>query len=560
MQYIKNDKKLINNTAPNIYSKRKLKKIINKNKKIIKSVHKIMLGKVLSVTDGIIKVNNLKGARSGQVVRIGNKNKFGLILNLEPKIASIVILGNDNDIKQGDIVTLTLDFLRIPVSNSLLGRVIDPLGFAIDGKSFNIQKNDLKYIYVETKAPGIIQRHPVNEPLLTGIKTIDSLLPIGRGQRELIIGDRRTGKTTIAIDTIINQNIINNSYINTEQTNDELEFDLALYFYENVYCIYVAIGQKMSSIVQIYESLIKHNALQNTIIVAATASHPAALQWLAPYSGCAIAEYFRDQGQHALIIYDDLSKQAVAYRQISLLLRRPPGREAYPGDIFYLHSRLLERASKLNENYGGGSITALPIIETQANDLSAYIPTNVISITDGQIFLETELFYKGIRPAINIGLSVSRVGSAAQVPSMKRLSGSLKLELALYREVVGFAQFGSDLDLATQQLIRRGARLTELLKQSINVPLSLNKMLLLLFAGVNGYLDFIDVSDVQLFQEALINFYDNYLKISPLFSYHLINLPFEFDESIFHLALELFMNRHNWWFEFLNFVNTEIKS
>ncbi|MEY3040829.1 MAG: hypothetical protein RJA74_429, partial [Pseudomonadota bacterium] len=401
------------------------------------------VGQVLTVGDGIARVYGLDNVQAGEMVQFSEGTK-GMALNLETENVGVVIFGDDSKIKEGDIVKRTGSIVDVAVGKSLLGRVVDGLGNPIDGKG-PIDKNAERK-RVEIKAPGIIPRKSVNEPMQTGLKAIDSLIPVGRGQRELIIGDRQTGKTAIAIDTIINQKEINKS-------NDESK---------KLYCIYVAIGQKRSSVAQIVKTLEEAGAMEYTIVVAATASDPAPLQFLAPYTGCTMGEYFRDNGMHALIVYDDLSKQAVAYRQMSLLLRRPPGREAFPGDVFYLHSRLLERAAKLNDKHGGGSLTALPIIETQASDVSAYIPTNVISITDGQIFLETELFYKGVRPAVNVGISVSRVGSAAQIKAMKQVSGSIKLELAQYREMAAFAQFGSDLDLATQKLLNRGSKLTEL--------------------------------------------------------------------------------------------------
>jgi F-type H+-transporting ATPase subunit alpha len=410
------------------------------------------VGQVLTVGDGIARVYGLDNVQAGEMVQFSEGTK-GMALNLETENVGVVIFGDDSKIKEGDIVKRTGSIVDVAVGKSLLGRVVDGLGNPIDGKG-PIDKNAERK-RVEIKAPGIIPRKSVNEPMQTGLKAIDSLIPVGRGQRELIIGDRQTGKTAIAIDTIINQKEINKS-------NDESK---------KLYCIYVAIGQKRSSVAQIVKTLEEAGAMEYTIVVAATASDPAPLQFLAPYTGCTMGEYFRDNGMHALIVYDDLSKQAVAYRQMSLLLRRPPGREAFPGDVFYLHSRLLERAAKLNDKYGGGSLTALPIIETQASDVSAYIPTNVISITDGQIFLETELFYKGVRPAVNVGISVSRVGSAAQIKAMKQVSGSIKLELAQYREMAAFAQFGSDLDLATQKLLNRGSKLTELLKQDQYSPL-----------------------------------------------------------------------------------------
>jgi F-type H+-transporting ATPase subunit alpha len=411
----------------------------------------------------------------------------GMALNLETENVGVVIFGDDSKIKEGDIVKRTGSIVDVAVGKSLLGRVVDGLGNPIDGKG-PIDKNAERK-RVEIKAPGIIPRKSVNEPMQTGLKAIDSLIPIGRGQRELIIGDRQTGKTAIAIDTIINQKEINKS-------NDESK---------KLYCIYVAIGQKRSSVAQIVKTLEEAGAMEYTIVVAATASDPAPLQFLAPYTGCTMGEYFRDNGMHALIVYDDLSKQAVAYRQMSLLLRRPPGREAFPGDVFYLHSRLLERAAKLNDKYGGGSLTALPIIETQASDVSAYIPTNVISITDGQIFLETELFYKGVRPAVNVGISVSRVGSAAQIKAMKQVSGSIKLELAQYREMAAFAQFGSDLDLATQKLLNRGSKLTELLKQDQYSPLKVEEQVVSIFSGVKGFLDDVELNQIKSFENKLLS-------------------------------------------------------
>ena len=427
------------------------------------------VGQVLTVGDGIARVYGLDNVQAGEMVQFSEGTK-GMALNLETENVGVVIFGDDSKIKEGDIVKRTGSIVDIAVGKSLLGRVVDGLGNPIDGKG-PIDKNAERK-RVEIKAPGIIPRKSVNEPMQTGLKAIDSLIPVGRGQRELIIGDRQTGKTAIAIDTIINQKEINKS-------NDESK---------KLYCIYVAIGQKRSSVAQIVKTLEEAGAMEYTIVVAATASDPAPLQFLAPYTGCTMGEYFRDNGMHALIVYDDLSKQAVAYRQMSLLLRRPPGREAFPGDVFYLHSRLLERAAKLNDKYGGGSLTALPIIETQASDVSAYIPTNVISITDGQIFLETELFYKGVRPAVNVGISVSRVGSAAQIKAMKQVSGSIKLELAQYREMAAFAQFGSDLDLATQKLLNRGSKLTELLKQDQYSPLKVEEQVVSIFSGVRGFL------------------------------------------------------------------------
>lgn len=440
-------------------------------------------GRVLSIGDGIARVYGLKNIQAEEMVEFSSGLK-GMALNLEPDNVGIVVFGNDKLIKEGDIVKRTGAIVDVPVGLELLGRVVDALGNAIDGKGVIKAKR----ARVGVKAPGIIPRISVKEPMQTGIKAVDSLVPIGRGQRELIIGDRQTGKTAVAIDTIINQKRFN------EGQNEKAK----------LYCIYVAIGQKRSTVAQIVKRLTDADAMKYTIVVSATASDAAPLQYLAPYSGCAMGEFFRDNGRHALIIYDDLSKQAVAYRQMSLLLRRPPGREAYPGDVFYLHSRLLERAAKMNDTFGGGSLTALPIIETQAGDVSAYIPTNVISITDGQIFLETELFYKGIRPAINVGLSVSRVGSAAQMRAMKQVAGSMKLELAQYREVAAFAQFGSDLDAATQQLLNRGVRLTELLKQGQYTPMAVEEQVSVIYAGVRGHLDKIDPSRITTFEREFL--------------------------------------------------------
>ena len=444
------------------------------------------VGQVLTVGDGIARVYGLDNVQAGEMVQFSEGTK-GMALNLETENVGVVIFGDDSKIKEGDIVKRTGSIVDVAVGKSLLGRVVDGLGNPIDGKG-PIDKNAERK-RVEIKAPGIIPRKSVNEPMQTGLKAIDCLIPIGRGQRELIIGDRQTGKTAIAIDTIINQKEINKS-------NDESK---------KLYCIYVAIGQKRSSVAQIVKTLEEAGAMEYTIVVAATASDPAPLQFLAPYTGCTMGEYFRDNGMHALIVYDDLSKQAVAYRQMSLLLRRPPGREAFPGDVFYLHSRLLERAAKLNDKYGGGSLTALPIIETQASDVSAYIPTNVISITDGQIFLETELFYKGVRPAVNVGISVSRVGSAAQIKAMKQVSGSIKLELAQYREMAAFAQFGSDLDLATQKLLNRGSKLTELLKQDQYSPLKVEEQVVSIFSGVKGFLDDVELNQIKSFEKKLLS-------------------------------------------------------
>lgn len=441
-------------------------------------------GRVLSIGDGIARVYGLKNIQAEEMVEFSSGIK-GMALNLEPDNVGIVVFGNDKLIREGDIVKRTGAIVDVPVGMELLGRVVDALGNPIDGKG---PINASGRARVGTKAPGIIPRISVREPMLTGIKAVDSLVPIGRGQRELIIGDRQTGKTAIAIDTIINQ----------KRFNDAADEKAKLY------CIYCAIGQKRSTVAQIVKRLTDTDSMKYSIVVCATASDAAPLQYLAPYSGCAMGEYFRDNAKHALIIYDDLSKQAVAYRQMSLLLRRPPGREAYPGDVFYLHSRLLERAAKMNDNYGGGSLTALPVIETQAGDVSAYIPTNVISITDGQIFLEAELFYKGIRPAINVGLSVSRVGSAAQTKSMKQVAGTMKLELAQYREVAAFAQFGSDLDTATQNQLKRGARLTELLKQGQYVPMEIAEQVVVIYAGVRGHLDKMDIGNIPSFEQAFL--------------------------------------------------------
>jgi len=441
-------------------------------------------GRVLSIGDGIARVYGLNNIQADEMVEFSSGLK-GMALNLETDNVGIVVFGNDRYIKEGDIVKRTGAIVDVPVGDEILGRVVDALGNPIDGKGPLGTKLRFR---VGTKAPGIIPRVSVREPMQTGIKAVDSLVPIGRGQRELIIGDRQTGKTALAIDTIINQQRFNKG-------DDESK---------KLYCIYVAVGQKRSTVAQILKRLTDSGAIGYTIIVSATASDAAPLQYLAPYSGCAMGEYFRDNGKHGLIIYDDLSKQAVAYRQMSLLLRRPPGREAYPGDVFYLHSRLLERAAKMSKALGGGSLTALPVIETQAGDVSAYIPTNVISITDGQIFLETELFYKGIRPAINVGLSVSRVGSAAQTKAMKQVAGSMKLELAQYREVAAFAQFGSDLDASTQQLLNRGVRLTELLKQGQYVPMAIEEQVAVIFCGVRGYLDKMDPTKITKFEKEFL--------------------------------------------------------
>ena len=443
------------------------------------------VGRVLSVGDGIARVYGLDNVQAGEMVEFPG-GIVGMALNLEVDNVGIVIFGDDRTIKEGDTVKRTGNIVDVPVGEQLLGRVVDGLGNPIDGKG-PVEGSERRR--VDVKAPGIIPRQSVNEPVQTGLKAIDSLIPVGRGQRELIIGDRQTGKTAVAIDTMINQREVNAG-------DDESK---------KLYCIYVAVGQKRSTVAQIVKALEDNGAMEYSIVVAATASDPAPLQYLAPYVGCTMGEWFRDNGKHALITYDDLSKQAVAYRQMSLLLRRPPGREAFPGDVFYLHSRLLERAAKLNSDNGGGSLTALPIIETQAGDVSAYIPTNVISITDGQIFLETDLFYAGIRPAVNVGISVSRVGSAAQTKAMKSVAGSIKLELAQYREMAAFAQFASDLDASTQRLLNRGARLTELLKQAQYSPMPVEEQVVSIYAGVNGYLDAIPVTAVTRFEQGLLS-------------------------------------------------------
>ena len=438
------------------------------------------VGTVLKVGDGVAQVYGLDNVQAGEMVEFTGGVQ-GMALNLEEDNVGIVIFGDDRGIKEGDTVKRTQKIVEVPVGKGLLGRVVDALGNPIDGKG-PIQSSESSRI--EVKAPGIIPRQSVSEPMQTGLKALDSLVPVGRGQRELIIGDRQTGKTAVAIDTIINQKEIN-------QSDDESK---------KLYCIYVAIGQKRSTVAQVVKTLEENGAMEYTIVVAASASDPAPLQFLAPYAGCSMGEFFRDNGMHGLLVYDDLSKQAVAYRQMSLLLRRPPGREAFPGDVFYLHSRLLERAAKMNDENGGGSLTALPVIETQAGDVSAFIPTNVISITDGQIFLETELFFSGIRPAINVGLSVSRVGSAAQTKAMKKVAGKIKLELAQYREMAAFSQFASDLDASTKQLLARGERLTELLKQDQYVPMSVADQVLSLYSGVRGFLDKIEISKITDFQ------------------------------------------------------------
>ncbi|HSO42235.1 MAG TPA: F0F1 ATP synthase subunit alpha [Rhodospirillales bacterium] len=443
------------------------------------------VGTVLSVGDGIARVHGLDKVQAGEMVEFSDGTK-GMALNLEEDNVGVVLFGDDRMIREGDVVKRTGAIVDVPVGKALLGRVVNAVGEPIDGKG-PIQTTERRV--ADVKAPGIIPRQSVHEPVQTGLKAIDCLIPIGRGQRELVIGDRQTGKTAIILDTILNQKVVND---NAKSESDKL------------YCIYVAIGQKRSSVAQFVKVLQDYDALDYTVVVAATASEAAPLQYLAPYAGCAIGEYFRDNGMHAVIFYDDLSKQAVAYRQMSLLLRRPPGREAYPGDVFYLHSRLLERAAKLNKDNGSGSLTALPVIETQSGDVSAYIPTNVISITDGQIFLETELFYKGIRPAVNVGISVSRVGSAAQIKAMKKVAGSIKLELAQYREMAAFAQFASDLDASTKRLLSRGERLTELLKQPQFKPYPVEEQVVAIFSGVRGYLDKIPVSEVGRFEGSLL--------------------------------------------------------
>lgn len=443
------------------------------------------VGRVLSVGDGIARVYGLDNVKYNEMVEFPNGVK-GMALNLEEDNVGVVLFGDDTGIKEGDIVKRTDKIVSVPVGKGLLGRVVNALGEPIDGLG-KIEASE--YSNSEVKAPGIIERQSVCEPMQTGLKIVDALIPIGRGQRELIIGDRQTGKTSIIVDTIINQKHIN------EQAKSEKD---------KMYCIYVAIGQKRSTVAQVVQTLKDHGAMDYTIVVAATASDAAPMQFIAPYSGCAMGEYFRDNGMHAVIFYDDLSKQATAYRQMSLLLRRPPGREAYPGDVFYLHSRLLERAAKMSDENGGGSLTALPVIETQAGDVSAYIPTNVISITDGQIFLETSLFYQGIRPAVNVGISVSRVGSAAQIKAMKQVAGKIKLDLAQYREMAAFAKFSSDLDASTKQLIARGERLTMLLEQSVHAPLPVAEEVVLIFAGVRGFLDKIAVDEVNPFEDAVV--------------------------------------------------------
>jgi F-type H+/Na+-transporting ATPase subunit alpha len=444
------------------------------------------IGQVLSIGDGIARVHGLDNVQAGEMVEFAGGIQ-GMALNLEVDNVGIVVFGEDREIREGDIVKRTGAIVEVPVGKGLLGRVVDGLGNPIDGKG-PIEAAERRR--VDVKAPGILPRKSVHEPMQTGLKAIDALIPIGRGQRELIIGDRQTGKTAVALDAILNQKSVN-------ATGDESQ---------KLYCVYVAVGQKRSTVAQFVKVLEENGALEYSIVVAATASDPAPMQFLAPYTGCAMGEFFRDNGMHALVVYDDLSKQAVAYRQMSLLLRRPPGREAYPGDVFYLHSRLLERAAKLNEDHGAGSLTALPVVETQANDVSAYIPTNVISITDGQIFLETDLFYQGIRPAVNVGISVSRVGSSAQIKAMKQVAGSLKGELAQYREMAAFAQFGSDLDATTQRLLARGSRLTELLKQPQFSPLKVEEQVVVIYAGTRGFLDSLPVGAIQRFEREFLTY------------------------------------------------------
>jgi F-type H+-transporting ATPase subunit alpha len=443
------------------------------------------VGQVLSIGDGVARVYGLDSVQAGEMVEFPGGIK-GMALNLEADNVGVVIFGEDRDIKEGDIVRRTGAIVEVPVGKALLGRVVDPLGNPIDGRGALSASERRR---VEVKAPGIVPRRSVHEPMQTGLKALDSLVPVGRGQRELIIGDRQTGKTAVILDTIINQKKVN-------AAGDESQ---------KLYCIYVAVGQKRSTVAKVVKTLEEYGAMEYSIVVSATASEPAPMQFLAPYAGCTMGEFFRDNGMHAVIFYDDLSKQAVAYRQMSLLLRRPPGREAYPGDVFYLHSRLLERAAKMNKDHGAGSLTAMPVIETQAGDVSAYIPTNVISITDGQIYLESELFYQGIRPAINVGLSVSRVGSAAQIKAMKQVAGRIKLELAQYREMAAFAQFGSDLDAATQRLLNRGARLTELLKQNQFSPMPVEEQVVSIFAGVRGFLDSIAIDKVTRFEREYLS-------------------------------------------------------
>lgn len=476
-------------------------------------------GIVKSIADGIATIVGLKNVCAGEMIDFPRSNLVGMVLNLNEDSVGAVVFGSEREVKEGDLVKRTKTLVSVPTGKGLLGRVVDALGKPIDGKGPILGETVQKFI--EVKAPGILPRQSVHESMETGIKAIDSMIPIGRGQRELIIGDRQTGKTAIAVDTMINQ-----------RKNNKVE-DKA----SNLFCIYVAIGQKRSTVKQVVENLKAYDALGYTIVVAATASEAAPLQYLAPYTGVTMGEFFRDNGMHAVIFYDDLSKQATAYRQMSLLLRRPPGREAYPGDVFYLHSRLLERAAKMSNAFGAGSLTALPVIETQAGDVSAYIPTNVISITDGQVFLETELFYKGIRPAVNVGLSVSRVGSAAQTKAMKKVAGSLKLELAQYREMAAFAKFGSDLDEATQKLLNRGLKLTELLKQGQFQPLSIEKQILAVFSGVRGYLDDVELNGIATFQTELFEFIDKTL----VFKSFVETMAADFDEELAHALVQAFI-------------------
>ncbi|MGN6614424.1 MAG: F0F1 ATP synthase subunit alpha [Candidatus Nitrosocosmicus sp.] len=491
-------------------------------------------GVVKSISDGIATIVGLKNVCAGEMIDFPKSGLVGMVLNLNDDNVGAVVFGNERDVKEGDMVKRTKSLVSVPTGKGLLGRVVDALGKPIDGKGPLV--GNLIKKPIEVKAPGILPRQSVNESMETGIKAIDSMIPIGRGQRELIIGDRQTGKTAIAVDTIINQ-----------KKNNKVEDNSS-----NLYCIYVAIGQKRSTVKQVVENLRSYGAMDYTIIVAATASEAAPLQYLAPYTGATMGEFFRDNGMHAVIFYDDLSKQATAYRQMSLLLRRPPGREAYPGDVFYLHSRLLERAAKMSNIYGGGSLTALPVIETQAGDVSAYIPTNVISITDGQVFLETELFYKGIRPAVNVGLSVSRVGSAAQSKAMKKVAGSLKLELAQYREMAAFAKFGSDLDEATQKLLNRGVKLTELLKQGQFQPLAIEKQILAIFAGVRGYLDEIDVQEIFSFQNDLFKLIDKTF----FFRSFIETMKADFDEELAHAFSQyLFLDIKHGHLQYNNFID-----
>lgn len=498
-----------------------LKKVVSQFKRAQES----HIGTVVSVGDGIARIQGCQKVQAGELVTFYNKKGYktsvGMALNLENDLVGVVVFGEDRAIKQGQKVKRSYNLFSVPVGEELLGKVVNALGERIDSSSKSIKTKTKRLI--EVKAPGILLRKSIHEPVQTGVKAIDSLTPIGRGQRELIIGDRQTGKTAIALDTIINQ-------------RELYEKDPS----NALYCVYVAVGQKRSTVVQVAEALKKNNALAYTTIVAATASDAAALQYLAPYTGCAIAEYFRDSGRHALIVYDDLSKQAVAYRQMSLLLRRPPGREAYPGDVFYLHSRLLERSAKLSDKVGAGSLTALPVVETQAGDVSAYIPTNVISITDGQIFLETELFYRGIRPAINPGLSVSRVGSAAQLLAMKKVAGSLKLELAQYREIAAFAAFGSDLDEATRQQLNRGEHLVEILKQPQFNPLDVKHQVLVIFSGTHGYLDKVPLSLISSYEKDLIKFVDS----NSLYSFYLSLFDYHYDVEILHYIIGEFLSEH----------------